>query len=185
MNVNVLLLLLCFCAGQAFAVDPELEKLQKSYDEATKRALAPIQATYQKELQKLMEQHTRAGKLDAAVETKAELEKFGQKQTQLATSKSITDEAALRKKLTSGKFVFFFAPPRSKLMTFGRSGKIEEGATEQEHKWKLEGNELLIHNQEGKLSHALDYAPATDSFQTGARPSLWMSRKPYLENAKQ
>ncbi len=51
-----------------FAADPDLARLQKSYDEAKKRALAPLQTTYQTELQKLMEQHTKAGRLEAALE---------------------------------------------------------------------------------------------------------------------
>lgn len=53
---------LALCADLAPGADPDLAKIQKSYDEAVKRAVDPITATYRVELQKLLEQHTKAGK---------------------------------------------------------------------------------------------------------------------------
>lgn len=180
-------ILLSCCVWHASAADADLARLQKSYDEAAKRALAPLQATYVQQLQKLLEQRTKAGQLDAALEVKAVLEQFGQTPSpQAATPVAVSapDEAALRKKIMSGKFVFFFDPPRSKLMTFRAAGKIDEGGAVQESRWKLEGNDLLIYNESGQLSHAVTYDAGTDSFKPSSRATLWMSRKAYMERTK-
>lgn len=171
------------CAGLASGADPDLAKLQKSYDEAVKRAVDPITATYWAELQKLLEQHTKAGKLEAAVEVKAILDDLTQKPSQPPAQAAKADETLLRKKLTKGRFVFYFSPPRSKLFTFSGSGKIDEGGAPQEYKWKLEGTELFIYNEPGQLAYALEYDAASDSFKTSAKPTLYMSRKAYLVNA--
>jgi len=169
----------------ASAADPDLAKLQKSYDEAVKRAVDPITATYRAELQKLLEQHTKAGKLEAAVEVKTVLDDLAQKPPQPPVQAVKADESLLRKKLTKGRFVFYFSPPRSKLFTFSGSGKIDEGGAPQEYKWKLEGNELFIYNEPGQLAYALEYDAASDSFKTSGKPSLYMSRKAYLINSPQ
>lgn len=52
----------------------ELGKLRENYTRAIERATSPIKSTYVLELKKLMERHTKAGNLDAALEVKAELE---------------------------------------------------------------------------------------------------------------
>ncbi len=169
-------------AGTIHAVDPDLARLQKSYDEASRRALQPIQATYQAELQKLLEQHTKNGKLEAAIEVKGEIQRLSEQSNPPSVSEQM-DEAALRKKLLKGRFILFFAPPRSKLMTFGGSGRIDEGGAVQEHKWKLVGNELQIYNEPGQLAYTLAYDAATDSFKQNGTACLWMSRKAYLQNA--
>lgn len=58
------------------AADADLERLKQSYQEATSRALAPINATYEKELLKLLEQRTKAGQLAEAIEVKEEIERI-------------------------------------------------------------------------------------------------------------
>lgn len=177
-----IVILLCVSL-RVFATDADLARLQKSYEEASKRALAPVQATYQKELQRLIEQHTKTGKLEAALEVKEELKRLTDEQ--LAEKEaSNPNEAALRQKLTKGKFVFFFAPPRSKLLTFARSGKLDEGGAVQEYRWRVEGNEVLIYNEDGQLTHAILYDPVNDKFSPSTRPTLYMSRKSYIEYAK-
>jgi hypothetical protein len=183
MKTFLLCLLSCFHVFSVCAADPDLGRLQKSYDEAKKRALDPVQTTYQTELQKLMEQRTKAGKLDAALEVKAELERLAEERSQLLSEAAQPNDSALRKKLIKGRFVFFFAPPRSKLTTFSGNGKIDEGANTSEFKWKLEGSELSIFNETGQLTYSLEYDAGTDSFRTNGKPCLYISRKAYLENA--
>lgn len=183
MKPFLLVCVLALCADLASGADPDLAKLQKSYDEAVKRAVDPITATYRVELQKLLEQHTKAGKLEAAIEIKAVLDDLMQKPSQLPAQAVQADESLLRKKLTKGRFVFYFSPPRSKLFTFSGSGKIDEGGAPQEYKWKLEGTELFIYNEPGQLAYALEYDAASDSFKTSGKPSLYMSRKAYLIHA--
>lgn len=58
------------------AADVELGRLKSSYHEATKRALDPINTTYEKELLRLLEKHTKAGKLAEALEVKEEIERL-------------------------------------------------------------------------------------------------------------
>lgn len=183
MKKLLLATVLSLSAGLAHAADPDLAKLQKSYDDAVKRAVDPITATYRAELQKLLDQHTKAGKLDAAVEVKAVLDDLTNKPAQPPVQAVKADEALLRKKLIKGRFVFYFSPPRSKLFTFSGSGKVDEGGAPQEFKWKLEGTELFIYNEPGQLAYALEYDAASDTFKTSGKPSLYMSRKAYLVNA--
>ena len=63
--------------SSALASDPELDKLKQAYAGAIERATAPIKATYGKELQKLLQAHTQAGRLDAAAGVMAELKDLG------------------------------------------------------------------------------------------------------------
>lgn len=183
MKTIFIILVLCVHASAVFAADPDLERLQKSYDAAKNRVLTPVQTTYQAELQKLMEQHTKEGKLEAALEVKKELERLAMERSQTANAADQSNESALRKKLIKGRFIFFFAPPRSKLMTFSGNGKIDEGGAVSEFKWKLDGSELNIFNESGQLAYSLEYEPISDTFKTNGKPTLFMSRKSYLENA--
>lgn len=55
------------------AVSPELARLKTSYQAAVTKAVSPLTATYRKELERLMDSFTRAGKLDQALQVKKEL----------------------------------------------------------------------------------------------------------------
>lgn len=63
--------------SSALGSDPELDRLKQAYVGAVERATAPIKATYEKELQKLLQAHTQAGRLDAAAGVMAELKEIG------------------------------------------------------------------------------------------------------------
>lgn len=54
--------------------DADLSKLKEAYSNAIERATAPITSTYQTELKKLLDRLTKEGKLDAALQVRAELE---------------------------------------------------------------------------------------------------------------
>jgi hypothetical protein len=94
-----------------------------------------------------------------------------------------TPSTNLKEKLTTGRFIFHYDPPRSKPMTFGQDGAILEGAAGYETTWKLEGSDLLIYSDTGLLSHALTYSKKSDSFKTSSRNSKFKARGSYLENA--
>lgn len=172
----------CLCSSAALALDPEVERLQKAHAAAVQRAVAPVDAAYQKELQKLLDQYTKAGKLDAALDAKTALEQLTGKVAAGEIPKQ-GDLAALTEKVVKGRFLFYFAPPRAKVMTFGENGSIREGAAEQERSWKLDGNELLIFNNANQLAHALRYSRGSDSFKTSTRDAIYKSRGCYMENA--
>ena len=72
-------------AHSVFA-DAEMDRLKTSYEAAVERSVIPIRNTYEKELLKLMEKHTKAGNLTAALEVKAEIEKV--------TGKPVLDPSA-------------------------------------------------------------------------------------------
>jgi len=61
---------------KAVAID-ELGKLKASYETAVAKATAPLKATYEKELQKLLERYTKAGNIDDASKVIAELKSSG------------------------------------------------------------------------------------------------------------
>ena len=55
------------------ALSPELARLKTSYQAAVTKAVTPLTSTYRKELERLMDGFTRAGKLDQALQVKKEL----------------------------------------------------------------------------------------------------------------
>jgi hypothetical protein len=80
------------------AQDPDLAKIKGSYDAASERALAPLKATYERELRKLLDQHTRSGNLAAANEVKAELDAL--------TTNAAAVGAEIGKKLARSKWTY-------------------------------------------------------------------------------
>ena len=72
---------LAAAVGMAAEPTPELPKdaqaLRKSFLEAKARALQPIEARYRSELERLLSNYTRAGKLDEALAIRTELGRMG------------------------------------------------------------------------------------------------------------
>lgn len=68
--------LLVFSAVLVLAEPADLVRLRDNYQQAAERALTPVKATYEKELQKLLDAYTKAGKLDDALVVKNELAKL-------------------------------------------------------------------------------------------------------------
>ncbi|MCB1276173.1 hypothetical protein [Prosthecobacter sp.] len=102
-----------FIVGTAArAADADLERLKQSYQDASARALAPINATYEKELLKLLEQRTKAGQLAEAIEVKEEIERL--------TGRAIKD--------TSGSPIQPGKPPLEKLFV-GKSWRTSLGTS--------------------------------------------------------
>ena len=72
-RTRILIVAVTVLSASLSHADDELNKLKASYEAAVTRAVAPIKATYEKELQKLLQLQTQASKLDAAAEVMAEL----------------------------------------------------------------------------------------------------------------
>src|SRR5688572_23252178 len=70
--VTMLMLSVLPCMAQ----NADLAKLRSSYDAAAERALAPVKATYERELRKLLDQLTKSGNLAAANEVQKELDEL-------------------------------------------------------------------------------------------------------------
>ena len=85
---NLLILVTIFAASALYAEQPndELGKLRESYTKALERAAAPLTVTYIAELKKLIEKHTKAGNLDAALAARTELEAVSRAGTSSALS---------------------------------------------------------------------------------------------------
>ncbi len=67
----------CWFTSLCQAAEPvEVTQLRSQYELAVERATAPHRATYLKQLERLLEKFTKAGKLDEALATKAELDKM-------------------------------------------------------------------------------------------------------------
>ena len=73
---RILVFFLLIHAFPASAID-ELGNLKSSYENAVIKVTAPVKATYEKELQKLLERYTKAGNLDEAAKVIAELKSVG------------------------------------------------------------------------------------------------------------
>lgn len=71
---RIALVLVLASAAVAYAEDPEFAKLQKIQRDAIAKAVTPINEGYVRELRKLLEKQTRAGKLDDAKVTMEEIE---------------------------------------------------------------------------------------------------------------
>ncbi len=56
------------------SLSPELARLKTGYQAAVTKAVSPLTATYRKELERLLDSFTRAGKLDQALQVKKEIE---------------------------------------------------------------------------------------------------------------
>jgi hypothetical protein len=83
------LVLVLASAVSVNAEDPEFAKLQKIQRDAITKAVTPINEGYVRELRRLLEKQTRAGKLDDAKVTMEEIEKI----EGVDESKSITSES--------------------------------------------------------------------------------------------
>jgi hypothetical protein len=66
-----------FLLSTALLAADDLDQLKASYEGAVARATAPLKATYEKELQKLLQHHAQAGKLDDAAKVMSELQSIG------------------------------------------------------------------------------------------------------------
>lgn len=73
---RIFVFFLLLSASHVSAID-ELGNLRSSYDNAIIKVTAPVKATYEKELQKLLERYTKAGNLDEAAKVIAELKSIG------------------------------------------------------------------------------------------------------------
>src|SRR5688572_1624465 len=120
MNTRRLLLLLCLTAWHATQADPELDRLAASYQTAIDRATDPIRRSYEAELRKLLERQTKSGKLDAAIETKAALEKLTGKPEVVAGE---SQPAAITKDIMAFFVDKTWAAPKGTRFTF-RSSRI-------------------------------------------------------------
>ncbi len=70
---------MCFMltlASLAVGGESELERLRGSYNAAVVRATAPLKASYEKELQRLLQRYTQANKINEAAEVMAELQRM-------------------------------------------------------------------------------------------------------------
>ncbi len=70
-SLNIFLVIMIIFSAHA---DDELNRLRVSHNAAVNRTIAPLRSVYEKDLQKLLQRYTQAGKLDAASEVVQELQ---------------------------------------------------------------------------------------------------------------
>lgn len=100
----------------------DLNRLKQSYESAVERAVTPVREAYRKELQKLLEKTTRAGKLDEAVRIKEVLDGLPATPGQLngGTAKPAVPSPKDVERLFVGKT---WATPTGTKFSFEKEGK--------------------------------------------------------------
>jgi hypothetical protein len=109
-------LLFPFLALQINAADPpELLKARQNYQAATERALTPVKAAYWKELDRLISEYSKAGKLDDALAVKNEQAKLVNAPSSVVTSPEI-------EKMRNHFVERTFVTPGGTYFTFNKDG---------------------------------------------------------------
>ncbi|MEQ1936158.1 MAG: hypothetical protein ABL962_20065 [Fimbriimonadaceae bacterium] len=138
-----------------------VERLRTSYTAAVKRATDPLKETYRKELNKLLDQYTKSGKLDDALTVRNELASLSGAQQEGFT----TDSPDKKRKLTQRQFEKQLleskwligqklesadAPiPPTNTYTFNDNGTFHRGDGEI-HGWRFNSDgELLLFTEAG------------------------------------
>ena len=81
MKKLTMMILCVVLVSYAMGGDNELERLRGSYNAAVVRATAPLKASYEKELQRLLQRYTQANKINEAAEVMAELQRMNTNST--------------------------------------------------------------------------------------------------------
>jgi hypothetical protein len=124
------------------AADPEIAKLKESYDAAVERAVAPIKATYEKELRRVLERQTKAGNLAAANEANAELEALTGK-----SAGTVSNAKAATPKVNERWFVkHTWSTPGGTQFSFLEGGAAyrQYGEDKTAHIWKIDEDGLVV-----------------------------------------
>ena len=132
-------------AHSVFA-DAEMDRLKTSYEAAVERSVIPIRNTYEKELLKLMEKHTKAGNLTAALEVKAEIEKVTGKPVLDPSAPKPTTTAITKPKILEQYFIGkTWRSPTGTSFTFNENGTGDRqfGNDKTTFKWKQRGKDTV------------------------------------------
>lgn len=128
----------------AFA-DADLDRLRTSYEGAVERAVSPLRDTYKQELLKLMDRHTRAGNLDAALAVRRELQDL----TGESFEQSGDGRGAIGERPGKEVETFFvdktWRTPTGTNFTFNKDGKGSRnfGNDLTPFRWKLRGQDTV------------------------------------------
>jgi hypothetical protein len=121
-----------------FAAEPaDLIKAKQAYEQASESAMKPVKAAYWKELTRLIEEYTKAGKLDEALAVKAELTKLtGGTMTILPTTSNVNaaELSQLRERFVGRTFV----TPGGTHFTFQKDGTGTQTWSEGSESFKWE-----------------------------------------------
>jgi hypothetical protein len=114
--MKVICLSFLFLAVQSNAAEPpELVKARQNYQAAAERALTPVKAAYWKELDRLINEYSKAGKLDEALAVKNEQAKLVNDSSSVVNSPDI---AKIRNHFVERTFV----TPGGTYFTFNKDG---------------------------------------------------------------
>lgn len=146
-TVFVAFIVIPWCSLLAADDTAELQKLKTSYTAASERALAPIKVTYMRELERLKEAYTKAGKLEAAIAVKVELESLS------ATATNGTNSpASVEKDDNPSK------RETEKLLTAGTWSFFQLGASE---------------DQKGRFEHKVEFKKGGKAAREGKNDTKW------------
>jgi len=134
----------------------EALRLKNAYQQSVERAIQPLQQRYVADLTRLMEQLTKAGRLEEAVAIR----------TELASVKKGT-ETTMDFKNTRWTWFDSLDPSNTKKcdMDFLGDGTVKVWWNKT-LTWKLEGNTLVIHQGMDGRTWRMDRDPATNEWKT-------------------
>src|SRR5215208_5748415 len=118
MQSRLLCSFLCCIAFQCIYADADLDRVKTTFDAEINRITATARRNYETELRKLLERQTKAANLNAALETRMELEKLTGKKEGAAAAKHET----LAKEIETVAFEKTWQAPKGTKFTFRKSG---------------------------------------------------------------
>lgn len=134
----------------------QLIEIQKEYDEQLRKASQDLERTKQQLVERQGAVETLEGQLNEAKTAVS---------GRLSSAHSLSD-AELSQILRASPFRLFHNPERgaSKIMMFGPSERILEGANNNEHTWQLVNGKLELVQADGKVHSRFDYHPTSKVF---------------------
>lgn len=169
----------CLIAGTAHA-DPELDRLKTAYEATVERAVAPVRASYEQQLQKLFERHTKAANLDAALEVKAELERIGAKNVPGSTTSA--PQGSLRSELEKLFVERAWKTPTGTKFTFHSRGEgtREFGSDQTKVTWRHVSPKLIeVVNQAGAGdTWFFRFVSSTEAYYGGSKDKITLKLQP-------
>jgi hypothetical protein len=177
--MKIVCTLLALLAIQVSAAEPaDLTKAREAYQQASERALTPVKAAYWNELTRLIEQYTKAGKLDEAVAVKNEQAKLKGgaviplPPTAAAVATNTPGIAQLRERFVGRTFV----TPGGTQFTFNKDGTGSQRWSEGNDNFTWEVlNEKTVH---AKLASKQYYFWFESRFKGEIADTLETTRRP-------
>jgi hypothetical protein len=179
---TIFLTILCLCGITTAqeAMPEDAARLKKSWQDARARAVEPLDEKYRQELDKLLQAHTKAGRLDAALAIRAELASM---QTANATAKDVSVSSGDQKmsasdvaeqfvgkkwatEMWAGKWqIWDFRKAGEVIITRAKEGRVEPG------EWYVDKETGKVTIEHGGTAFSFSLITPTEGVMTAPYPT--------------